>query len=285
MTAAERTRIVTADLLIPASPVNVAVVRQAAAAAAQACGFANERIDDVVLAVGEASANVVVHAYDGAPGMLQLAIDDEADRLHIVVRDWGGGMTPRPDRAGLGLGLPLIGALADAVDLATSGDGTTEIRMCFGVAPGAGARVDLGARPEVPPPDADALESPREPALRLTLEAGRIASPVLVRTVGMFAARTDLPVDRLSGLADILEALVGALRTDRIVVEARVSPASGGLRLEVEGLAPGSVRELLSGARYGELARTLGMSADGVGVRATSDAGETLMLSFEPPAA
>lgn len=278
------TRTATADLLIPADPANVAVVRQAAAAAAQACGFASDRVDDVVLAVGEAGANVVVHAYEGAPGMLQLVLDDEADRLHVVVRDWGGGMTPRADRAGLGLGLPLIGALADAVDLATSADGTTDIRMCFGVAPGAAAHADLATRPQLEAPGPEALESPREPALRLTLERGRIASPVLVRTVGMFAARTELPVDRLSGLADILEALVDAVRTERVVVEARVAPVTGGLRLELSGLAPGSVRDLLSGANYGGLARVLGLSADGVGVRATSGAGETLMLSFEPPA-
>lgn len=277
------TRTATADLLIPASPANVAVVRQAAAAAAQACGFAADRVDDVVLAVGEAGANVVVHAYDGEPGMLQLVLDDEADRLHVVVRDWGGGMTPRPDRAGLGLGLPLIGALADAVDLATSSDGTTEIRMCFGVAPGAAAHADLASRPQLEAPGIEALESPREPALRLALERGRIASPVLVRTVGMFAARTELPVDRLGGLADILEALVDALSTDRIVIEARVAPVSRGLRVEVEGLAPGSVRDLLSGAHYGGLARVLGLSVDGVGVRAASGSGETLMLSFEPP--
>lgn len=284
MIVVTHTRTATAELLIPASPANVAVVRQAAAAAALACGFADERVDDVVLAVGEAGANVVVHAYDGEPGMLQLVLDDEHDRLQVVVRDWGGGMTPRPDRAGLGLGLPLIGALADAVDLATSGDGTTEIRMCFAVAPGTAAGTDLAARPPLATPDPDTLESPREPALRLALERGRIASPVLVRTVGMFAARTELPVDRIGGLADVLEALVDALRADRIVVEARLAPATGGLRLEVEGLAPGSVRELLSGARYGGLARVLGLAVDGVGVRASSAAGETLMLSFEPPA-
>ena len=48
-----------------------------------------------------------------------------------MVRDWGAGIRPRPDSPGLGLGLPLIGALADAVEFGDADDGATDVRMVF----------------------------------------------------------------------------------------------------------------------------------------------------------
>jgi serine/threonine-protein kinase RsbW/stage II sporulation protein AB (anti-sigma F factor) len=43
-------------------------------------------------------------------------------------------MTPRPDSPGLGLGLPLMTRLADAVQISTHPEGGTEVRMTFTVA-------------------------------------------------------------------------------------------------------------------------------------------------------
>ena len=40
------------------------------------------------------------------------------------VTDEGGGMLPRPDSPGLGLGLPLIVELATSVDIDSTGGGT-----------------------------------------------------------------------------------------------------------------------------------------------------------------
>jgi serine/threonine-protein kinase RsbW/stage II sporulation protein AB (anti-sigma F factor) len=55
------------------------------------------------------------------------------DTVHVVVRDHGRGMTPRPDSPGLGLGLPLMTRLADAVQISTHPEGGTEVRMTFTV--------------------------------------------------------------------------------------------------------------------------------------------------------
>jgi serine/threonine-protein kinase RsbW len=119
------------ELVMDARSEHVAVMRQAAVAAAEASGLDPARVDDVALAVGEASANVVVHAYDGAPGSFALFVYVTPDDLRLVVRDWGAGIRPRPDSPGLGLGLPLIGALADAVEFADAEDGATDVRMLF----------------------------------------------------------------------------------------------------------------------------------------------------------
>jgi serine/threonine-protein kinase RsbW len=53
------------------------------------------------------------------------------DTVHVVVRDHGRGMTPRPDSPGLGLGLPLIATLTESLELGKSPDDRTEVTMVF----------------------------------------------------------------------------------------------------------------------------------------------------------
>jgi serine/threonine-protein kinase RsbW len=102
---------------------------------ARECGLAGEALGDVLLAVSEAATNAVLHAYleAGRPGPLLLSARLMDDIVHVVVRDHGRGMTPRPDSPGLGLGLPLMTRLADAVQISTHPDGGTEVRMTFTV--------------------------------------------------------------------------------------------------------------------------------------------------------
>lgn len=119
------------ELLVDARAEHVAVIRAVAAATAGAGGLDAERVEDVRLAVGEASANAVVHAYPDAPGAVALLVVETPRDLQFVIRDWGPGIRPRADSPGLGLGLPLIGSLADAVELTDGPDGSTEVRMSF----------------------------------------------------------------------------------------------------------------------------------------------------------
>lgn len=119
------------ELRLDAVAENVGVLRQAAGAAAETVGFPPERVEDVVLAVGEAGANVVMHAYPDAAGAFALLIDRPRGLLRIVVRDWGGGVAPRLESPGLGLGLPLIGSLADTVELGPGAGGSNDVTMCF----------------------------------------------------------------------------------------------------------------------------------------------------------
>ena len=90
---------------------------------------------DVKLAVTEACTNVVVHAYPDGEGPMEIAAALRDGRLAIAVRDEGRGMLPRPDSPGLGLGLPLIATLAEALELGRSEDDRTEIRMTFRLEP------------------------------------------------------------------------------------------------------------------------------------------------------
>ena len=74
--------------------------------------------DDVRLAVSEACANVVMHAYrEGPQGDMEIEADPEDGELVVTVRDTGPGIKPRFGSPGAGLGLPLIAALAARVEV------------------------------------------------------------------------------------------------------------------------------------------------------------------------
>jgi serine/threonine-protein kinase RsbW len=121
-------------LNMPARAEGVGVVRQALAGLADALAFDAAVLSDMKMAVTEACTNVVVHAYDDEPGLLEVAMAAGTDDLTIVVRDHGGGIAPKAARTeppALGLGLPLIAALTDSFELRGSAGKGTEVRMTF----------------------------------------------------------------------------------------------------------------------------------------------------------
>jgi serine/threonine-protein kinase RsbW len=114
------TRLANSDvrLTLPARPENVAVIRHVLGAFAEALRLPPDLVEDMRLAVTEACTNVVRHAYgEGDPGPIDVVIRPDGDRLDLIVSDQGQGLGPSADVAGPGLGLPLIAALADSVDL------------------------------------------------------------------------------------------------------------------------------------------------------------------------
>jgi anti-sigma regulatory factor (Ser/Thr protein kinase) len=107
------------------------VLRSEMAAIARESGLSEQRVGDVKLAVSEAVSNVVRHAYDRQePGRVTATAHVENGVLRIVIADTGGGMAPRSDSPGLGLGLPLMAHLADEMDVVTNAPGT-EIHLTF----------------------------------------------------------------------------------------------------------------------------------------------------------
>ena len=104
-------------LSVPAVPENVAVVRHLLGAFAEALQLAPEVVDDMRLAVTEACTNVVRHAYEDRPGPIEVVIHPDDEKLEVVVSDRGRGLNGGVDGSGPGLGLSLIAALADSIDL------------------------------------------------------------------------------------------------------------------------------------------------------------------------
>src|SRR5918994_2901941 len=91
-----------------------------------------DRVEDIRLAVTEACTNVVRHAYDGEDGgSIDVVMRPSNGRLEVTVSDRGRGMAPSPDLDGPGLGLPLIAALADNVELQQASVRGSRLRMSF----------------------------------------------------------------------------------------------------------------------------------------------------------
>lgn len=87
---------------------------------------------DVLLAVSEVVTNCVVHAYRDQPGgTVDIEARRSGDKLVLSVADDGSGMAPRHDSPGLGLGLPLVGRVAERVDITAQAGGGTRVSMSF----------------------------------------------------------------------------------------------------------------------------------------------------------
>jgi serine/threonine-protein kinase RsbW len=91
---------------------------------------------DILLAVSEVVTNCVVHAYRNTSGEVAMEAHHRGDTLLLSVADTGGGMAPRHDSPGLGLGLPLVGRVAERVDIIAPSGGGTQVRMRFALGPG-----------------------------------------------------------------------------------------------------------------------------------------------------
>jgi serine/threonine-protein kinase RsbW len=119
-------------LTLPALPENVAVVRHVLGAFAGSMRLPDELIEDLRLAVTEACTNVVRHAYaDGDPGAVEITIEPDEEQVRVIVADFGRGIGASADTTGPGLGLPLIAAIADTVDLQTAAGGGSRVAMTF----------------------------------------------------------------------------------------------------------------------------------------------------------
>ena len=119
---------------LPAAPGTVRQLRAHVTAFAEAAGAPSELQEAVALAVSETVTNVIVHAYTGArePGPVRVRCRVAEGRLVVEVGDDGVGMARRDDSPGVGHGLAMVGAVAEALDIAPGpgGHGTT-VTMSF----------------------------------------------------------------------------------------------------------------------------------------------------------
>jgi serine/threonine-protein kinase RsbW len=118
---------------LSARPENVALVRQALTGLGDAFGIEPAVLAGMKVAVSEACTNVVQHAYRESPrpGPLEVESAVDGDDVRIAVRDRGGGMMPRRDSPGMGLGIPLMAALSQGLELRGNEGGGTEVAMRF----------------------------------------------------------------------------------------------------------------------------------------------------------
>jgi anti-sigma regulatory factor (Ser/Thr protein kinase) len=117
------------ELSARSHPRSVTETRKRVAQYAEA-GGANR--DDVELAVAEAVANAVIHAFgDRDDGAITLRAEiDGPDRPLVEISDFGFGITATARSHRAGLGLPIIRALADSVEV-HAGDRGTRLVLSF----------------------------------------------------------------------------------------------------------------------------------------------------------
>lgn len=122
------------ELRLAAVPPSVTEARAAAAGYAADAGADSA---DVELAVAEAVANAVLHAFPGEEtGTVTVKVALTREALVVQVADDGSGMRPNPEGGGLGLGLALIGRLTESFSVKDVPTGGTSLRMTFPIVPG-----------------------------------------------------------------------------------------------------------------------------------------------------
>jgi serine/threonine-protein kinase RsbW len=138
--------IVALELSIPASPEYIAIVRLVVSSLASARrNLADQRIDDLKLAVSEACTNAIeAHARAGVDLPVTVVVFEADERMEVEIVDHGGGFDPDdvplhppvtdPSRLNFerGLGIPLIRTLVDLARFESSDDGTRVRMILFG---------------------------------------------------------------------------------------------------------------------------------------------------------
>ena len=98
----------------------------------------DEVLGDLKLALTEACTNSVRHAYDGNAGSVEITYELHADRLVVEVADEGAGFAPRSARPAAvdgqdlsegGLGIAIIQALTDELEIGEGRDGGSRLRF------------------------------------------------------------------------------------------------------------------------------------------------------------
>src|SRR5271155_2979126 len=76
-------------------PENVALVRQMLAGFAEAMDLDGSDLSDISTGTTEACNNVVLHAYGGAEGPLEIEVYAGLKEIEVVVHDHGSGIRPQ----------------------------------------------------------------------------------------------------------------------------------------------------------------------------------------------
>jgi serine/threonine-protein kinase RsbW len=243
-------------LSLPNRPENVLVVRQALTGVADAIGLDAVETNDLNTAVTEACNNVVMHAYGGNEGPLEVGVHVLEDAVAVVVSDRGVGIGPLPeledgDELRTGLGLPVIQALAREVEIGERAGGGTSVRMEF-PAPTAGSLEPLAGGEQCSSLFAGVSAPASDVELRLAPNA--LARAVLPRVLSALAARARFSTDRISDVqlvADVLAAKSpDSISGSHLDVGVAVAPRD--LRLRLGPLHSGRGQSLLEAAADGK---------------------------------
>lgn len=260
-------------MMLPAKSENVAVIRHALAGLAEEIGMDEPGLADLKTVVTEACMNVVLHAYDGEPGPLDVEAHPDDGGLTVVVRDEGGGIRPQADagRDSLRLGLSLIAALSSSFSISGGLNRGTEVVM----------RVPLKGGGADGNGDVEEVRRRPAPRTELVIDRSQLLAPVLARVVAALAARRDLSIDRVSDAVLVTDAI--AAEAPKRFVDGRVrlglDESEGGIALRLGPMEAGAATGIRKDLEVPEVGGSLEKLADELSVEESSD-GEYLVIRF-----
>ncbi len=234
-------------LELESTPEAPSIVRGALSAVAEQLELDPEFVDDLKTAVAEACNNVVMHAYDGAPGPLETSLYIGPNSVLIAVRDRGVGIpNDITTDAYDGVGVPIIQALAGHSTFRQRDDGGTEVWMDFPARPERGG--SIATRPELAPDDDWISRLPGDAVISLSPLS--LVNRVLGRVAPALAARARFTLDRVSDVYLATDAIathvMGAASGDRMGfgvgaqtrhLEITIGPFPSGANATLAGIA------------------------------------------------
>ncbi len=256
---------------------NVLLVRQALSGLAEAVGLDAVALNDVSTAVTEASNNVVLHAYRGEEGPLEVELSVVPGGVDAVVRDHGIGIRPgvhAAEELSGGIGLPVIQALCESVEFRDLPAGGTEVAMHFEAA--ASNQPEETAGEEGAMLEAIDHGTPGDLTL-MTVGPTSVARGVVPRVLSTLAARAYFSTDRISDTQMLADALVahtdGEVLAGHLSMGVTVAPRN--LEIKVGPLRAGHAVALFGDAALDGLGPVLERLTDG---HAVSPAGSAEIL-------
>ena len=256
---------------------NVALVREVLAGLADTVEFGHA-LDDVKAAVSEACNNVVVHAYGGDEGPMEVEIRVRQGELEVVVRDHGVGIGPRGDDDDFparGIGLAVIEALTARAELRGCTAHGLEMAMLFQL-PDPGDLCD-SLREYRPPARSERLGADSD--VEIAIAPAALSAAILNRLVSALAARAGFSIDRLSDAQLVTDALAARIAPvlDGVYVSVGIGVRERTVELRVGRLRAGGSASLVAASAIGELGPVISRLTDEIAV---SHAGRGEMLTL-----
>jgi serine/threonine-protein kinase RsbW len=235
------------------------LVRQALRAVADSAGAPPGTLQDAELALTEASANAVRHAYRNGDGVIEVTIEARQSELIAVVRDRGRGMhgSWRDHARRGGLGLTVIESVAHDLEIRTERGVGTEVAM--------------------------ALAGPDTALLDDAALGAATGEQVVRRFVAMTCAQADLSPAQVSEAQHAAELIARHAATHLVAdrLRARIHSRGRDIELRVGPLVAGGAAATLRDADVPPLGSVIERFADRVWiVSATADEGEQLAVRF-----
>jgi anti-sigma regulatory factor (Ser/Thr protein kinase) len=238
----------TISLRLESSPETLTLVRGMLGGVAELLQLDPELLDDLKTAVSEACNNVVMHAYEGAAGPVEICLFVQPEVIEVVVRDQGRGipvLTPSDDRL-QGVGIPIMRALAQQTAFRPLQDGGTEVWLQFSSQREGRTLYKL---PATATPE-DGWSRRLEADAVVSLSPVMFIGGVLGRLARAMAARARFSLDRFSDVYLVTDAV--AAHAMRAAVGSRIafglSTETRRLELKIGPFRRGSSGELTAGA-------------------------------------